>query len=343
MTASLPLFRAHELAFRTQYAEVKERVRAHGKLLPGSAGTLALRKGTGYGYWYRVFYPLPGKQFEDIVCRESDVSTLASMKEEIAFAGWVADQVGSLRKLGFQVADKLTARVLVELHSRGAFESGIVLVGTLAWMAWLNELGVSVVAARTLDIDLALRSLKLAAPLDLLESMRATTLPFQPVPGLHPATPATSMKIPGAQGLRVDLLAPGARLGEAIRVRDLAWTAQAVPFYGWLLENDEPGAVLAGTHCIPVRLPQSARFMWHKLYSSTQRRGFAEKSAKDRQQALVLGATLAEQEPETLERALREAPKELLTPIRPLLPGLISQVERHPTLLDILRGLRRRS
>ncbi len=341
MASSPLLFRQHELAFRTQYAEVKERVLAQGQLLPGSAGALVLRKGTGYGYWYRVFYPVPGKQSEDIVCRESDASTLAAMEQDIAFAGWVANQVSSLRKLGFQVADKLTARVLVELHNRGSFDSGMVLVGTLAWMAWLNELGVSVVAARTLDIDLALRSLKLAAPLDFLESMRATTLPFQPVPGLRPAEPSTSVKIPGAQGLRVELLAPDPQRGAPVRVRDLAWSAQAVPFYGWLLEDPEPGAVLAGTHCIPVRLPQAARFVWHKLYSSTQRRGFAEKAEKDRQQALVLGAAIADQEPESLERALAEAPKRLLTPIRPLLPRLMLQAEQHPMLLEILRGLRR--
>jgi hypothetical protein len=341
MVSALPLFRDHELAFRTQYAEVKERVRAQGPILPGTAGTLVLRKGTGYGYWYRVYYPVPGKQAEDIVCAESDVQSLAAMEHEIAFAAWVARQVGALRKLGFQVADKSTARVLVELHNRQAFESGIVLVGTLAWSAWMNELGVSVVAARTLDVDLAIRSVKLAAPLDLLESMRATSLPFHPVPGMHPADPATSVKLPGVHGLRVDLLAAGTRLGETIRVRDLGWAAQSIPFYDWLLEDPDPGAVLAGGHCVPVRLPQAARLVWHKLYSSTQRRGFAEKAEKDRRQALVLAAVLAEQDFDQLAQTLAEAPKRLLAPIRPLLPRLMTHTERHPALQAILSGLHR--
>ena len=65
MASSPLLFRQHELAFRTQYAEVKERVRAQGQLLPGSAGTLVLRTGTGYGYWYRVFYPVPRSAVEE--------------------------------------------------------------------------------------------------------------------------------------------------------------------------------------------------------------------------------------------------------------------------------------
>ena len=46
-----PSYREHELAFRTQYAELKERTLAAGALLPGTPGSLALRSGTGYGYW----------------------------------------------------------------------------------------------------------------------------------------------------------------------------------------------------------------------------------------------------------------------------------------------------
>ena len=71
MSAST-LFREHELAFRTQYAELKERVNAAGSLLPGTPGTLASRMGTGYAYWYRVFYSVPGKQSEDLVCKDGD-------------------------------------------------------------------------------------------------------------------------------------------------------------------------------------------------------------------------------------------------------------------------------
>lgn len=44
---------------------------------------------------------------------------MTAMQPEIDFAGWVASQVASLRKPGFQVADELTARVLVELDNRG--------------------------------------------------------------------------------------------------------------------------------------------------------------------------------------------------------------------------------
>lgn len=104
------LFRKHELAFRTQYAELKERTLAAGPLLPGTAGTLALRKGSGYPYWYRVFYPVPGKQTEELVCKDGAAEALQSMRDRMRFSEWVTSQVSALRKLGFQVADKPVAR-----------------------------------------------------------------------------------------------------------------------------------------------------------------------------------------------------------------------------------------
>lgn len=334
---SSPLYRLHELAFRTQYGELKERTLAAGELLPGTPGSLALRTGSGRAYWYRVFYSVPRKVSETLVAKEGDDAALVDMRERIAFAEWSANQVSALRKLGFQVADKATARVLVELHNRGAFAAGLVLVGTLGYMAWLNELGVMAVSTRTLDVDLARRqALKLATPLPFLDTLKATGLPFVAVPGLPSTAPSTSVKLPGVEGLRVDVLAPGVQLGAAIAVPELEWTAQAIPYYDYLLADAEPGYLLAGGHCIPVRLPQAARLVWHKLYAATQRRGAAEKAAKDELQALTLGAVLADEEPHALSQAFALAPATMTRPIRELKERLGAKAAAHPALVDIL-------
>jgi hypothetical protein len=110
-----------------------------------------------------------------------------------------------------------------------------------------------------------------------------------------------------------------------------------VPFYDYLLDETEPGAMLAGNQCIPIRLPQAARFVWHKFYSSTQRCGFPEKAAKDQQQALVLGAALAETDPVALRHACNEAPAAMLGPVKPFLDTLVRRAGDHPELGDILR------
>lgn len=334
---SKPLYRPHELAFRTQYGELKERTLAAGSLLPGTPGSLALRTGSGRGYWYRVFYSVPRKATETLVAKEGDEAALDEMRGRIAFAEWSADQVSALRKLGFQVADKMTARVLVELHNRGAFAAGLVLVGTLGYMAWLNELGVMAVSARTLDVDLARRQqLKLAAPLPFLDTLNATGLPFVAVPGLPSTEPSTSVKLPGVEGLRVDVLAPGMPLGATVAVPELAWTAQAIPHYDYLLADAEPAALLAGGHCIPIRLPQAGRLVWHKLYAATQRRGAPEKAAKDEHQALTLGAILADEDERILRTAFADAPAAMTRPIRSIKDRLLSKATAHPALMETL-------
>ncbi|MBI4290956.1 MAG: hypothetical protein HY661_05685 [Betaproteobacteria bacterium] len=337
--AKSALFREQELAFRTQYAELKERVIAAGRLLPGTPGALVRRKGTGYSYWYRVFYSVPGKQSEELVCKDGDAAALQSMRDRIAFSEWVAAQVSNLRKLGFQTADKPVARVLVELHNRGAFEAGLALVGTLGYMAWLNELGAVAVSARTLDIDLARhQQLKLAAPLSFLTTMQATGLPFAAIPGMPAKEASTSVKLPGVQGLRVDVLAPGIALGAVVRVPELDWAAQAIPHYDYLLKASEPGAMLAGGHCIPVRLPQAARLVWHKLYSSTARLGFPEKAAKDRHQALVLASVISETDPRALTLAFKATPGAMARKIRPLYSRLVKEPAAHAPLQEVLRA-----
>jgi hypothetical protein len=180
------------------------------------------------------------------------------------------------------------------------------------------------------------QQLRLGVPLPFLATMHATGLPFVAVPALPSTAPSTSVKLPGVQGLRVDVLAPGKVPGATVSIPELQWSAQAVPFYEYLLDAPEPGAMLAGGHCVPIRLPQAARFVWHKLYSSTQRRGFPEKAAKDQQQALVLGAVLADTDAFALKLAFKDAPALMIAPIKQLLPILLSRVSDHPALGDTL-------
>jgi hypothetical protein len=262
------------------------------------------------------------------------------MRERIAFAQWMAAQVGDLRKLGFQVADKGVARVLVELHNAGAFAAGLVVVGTLGFMAWLNELGARTVAATTQDIDLARRqALRLGAPLRWLETVQATRLPFTAVPGLPSTAPSTSLKLPGRDGLRIDLLAPGRSLGVTVAVPELGWHAQGVPHYDWLLEAPASAAVLAGGQCVPVRLPSMERLVWHKLYASASRPAGDAKAAKDLLQAAILAAIAIEQHDLDLGPSWREAPGALRSAARKRLPALRRTLAEHPQALDAFETL----
>ena len=165
--------------------------------------------------------------------------------------------------------------MLVELHNKGLLTGGLIVVGTLAFMAWLNELGAHAAASRTQDIDLTRRqALKLAAPQLFLDTVKATSLQFSPVPTLSPTAPATSVKLPGAAGLRVDLLADGPNVGQVIQIPELDWHAQTIPHFSYLLREPRSAAMLAGGHCISVELPSPERFVWHKMLLKHCTRGF---------------------------------------------------------------------
>jgi len=284
MRAVNPLYRLHDLAYRTQYAQIKERTYAVGTLLRGTPGTLYKRAGTGHEYWYRVYYPVPGKQGEEFVGSAADDAARRAMEDRIAHAEWVVEQVRNLRKLGYQVADKGVASVLVELHNRTLFDSGLVVVGTLAYMSWLNEYGAIAIAARPL-------------------------------------------KLPGKEGLRVNVLAPGPEIGGTIAIPELEWHAQTIPYYDYMLEDSQRAVVLAGGHCIPVSLPNAQRMVWHKLYSSTDAARSPDKKAKDILQAVTLAAILVEQEDLSLKKSFLAAPA-------PLQAAALSQRQRIQSFLQ---------
>jgi hypothetical protein len=321
----------------TMYAELAERARTEGPLLPGTPGSLALRERPGSGsYWYRRYYDAPGTpQVEAFLCKEDDLAVHEVMQHRIEAAEWSQEQFRNLRQLGMQVADKDAARVLVEMHNRGLLSVGLVMVGTLAFMAWLNELGVKAVASRTQDIDLARRQkLKLAAPLSILEAVEATTLGFFAIPGMSWAAPSTSGKRPGKDGLRVDVLTSGTEPGKVVPVPELGWHARAIPHFDYLLASPRNVAMLAGGHCVPVAAPAPERLAWHKLYSSTRRVHDAAKAEKDLRQAATLLAVLVERDNLGLAATAAAAPQEVLDAARQRLPSLRSLLAPHPQALD---------
>jgi len=263
------------------------------------------------------------------------------MLDRIEYASWTAKQVSALAKLRFQVADKGIASVLVELHNRRVLEAGLVVVGTLAYMTWLNEYGAMAAAARTQDLDLARRkTLKLAATIPFLSTIQATQLPFVSVPGMPSRTPSTPVKLPGAEGMRVDLLAPGPVLGEIVAVPELAWHAQAIPYYDYLLDAPKSSVMLAGGHCIPILLPDVSRMLWHKLYSSTHRAREPTRAEKDLVHAATLAAILVEQENSSLRQSFKDAPPKLRAAARARLPRLQALLAPHPQAQEEFSRLR---
>jgi hypothetical protein len=316
------LYRQNQPAFRQQYATLKEQSLTADTLLPGTPGTLQLRRGTGYAYWYRVYYPVPGKQAETLVGREGDSAAENAMRTQMGFAESTARQVGMLRKLGFQVADKISARALVELHNLGAFEAGLLLAGRLACIAWLNELGARV---RLPAGSAATAHLDLLAPANFFSLAVAAKLPL--VAGCESSTPSAchaAIALPGLSPIPAGLL-----VGDHADTSDsaLAWLATTISDHDYLSAAPVAGALLAGGHCIPVRLPQAARLVWHQLGTSQD---------SERRLALSLAAALLAQDPWAMLTAWEAAPSAITEPIRPQRDKLLASAAAHPDLQDLL-------
>ena len=78
------------------------------------------------------------------------------------------------------------------MEAKGLFSGGMVVVGTSAFMAMLNEFGAIAVSPRTQDVDLSRRqALKLPAPVSILETLEDTRLKFFAVPGMPNQAPST--------------------------------------------------------------------------------------------------------------------------------------------------------
>ena len=203
-----------------------------------------------------------------------------------------------LRQGGAMTTDTPSARVIAGLASAGVFRVGAVLVGTQAFVALGNLLGIRWASGlRTQDIDVAAtRVLEVAVPqseADLPKALDALNMGFLPVPGLDPKSPETSYTVRG-RALRVDLLTPaqGARSGRPIAIPRLRAAAQPLEFLDYVIEGAIAVPLLNGGATL-VNVPDPARFALHKLIVSGRRQPFEQlKAVKDRQQAGELLATL---------------------------------------------------
>jgi hypothetical protein len=209
-----------------------------------------------------------------------------------------------LRAGGALVTDTASSRVLKALADSGVFQMGAVLVGTHAFIALGNLLGVKWTGSslRTQDLDIGTdASMSIGIPhidADLPDVLERLEMGFLPVPPLNPKHPSTSFKVRG-KSLRVDLLTPQRsrkETGPKIISRFKA-AAQPLPYLDYLIEGFERGAVVNGGGIL-VNVPSPARFGVHKLIVAGERGAFLHtKTEKDLLQAAQVLAFLVEERP----------------------------------------------
>ena len=255
----------------------------------------------------------------------------------------VARMAAQLRAGGAGTTDAASARVLRGLADAGVFAAGGVLVGTHAFMAIGNLLGVKWTSGslRTQDVDVGSNrevDLDVAVPdlqIDIPAALENLQMGFLPVPALDPRHPCTSFKVRG-QALRVDLLCPKRGQSDApIFIPRFNAAAQPLAHLGFLLESPERAVILANTAAL-VNVPTPARFALHKLLVAQLRpASFAAKAEKDVLQAVQVLAVLVEDRPGDLALAWNA--------LESLGPTVGKAVQRGLAAVDArAHGLRRR-
>jgi len=239
-----------------------------------------------------------------------------------------------LQPAGIATFPHAVARVVRALSDAGVFRLGGVLVGSYAFAAIGNTIGVRWPAAawRTQDVDVA-GHLQLATPAleaDVPKALDSLQMGFVPVPQLDPRHPSTSFKVRGNQ-LRLDLITPGADKDTGpIFIPRFKAAAAPIKFLSLLMDEAQPAAAVDGGATL-VAVPSPARFALHKLLVSQSRSVVQQtKSAKDLHQAAVLLEVLAEDRPEDLRRTAKRFGALGPTVTRKLLRALAAIDKRWP-------------
>lgn len=280
--------------------------------LPGSFVSKMVK---GHKYWYYQYTEPAGVRRQVFVGPDGEaVGALMQRATEPAAAESLGPLVRSAGVLGCAEILPRHYRVLRRLAEYGFFKAGGVLVGTHAFVAYGNLLGVrwsGTDVARTQDIDFAPagKSISLAlAPhcqVQTHEAIQSLNMGFLPIAGLSGKTGGAYL-IPNEKEFRLDFLTTVGRSGDApFEHPDLHVTLQPLRFMEYSLENVQQTALLCGDGATLVNVPHPARYALHKLIIAGEREGaFQAKSVKDLMQAGLLLAALREIRPWEVDEAL---------------------------------------
>ena len=273
----MPEHRFNELPLsaQTAYADLAERTRAFevGNALAGLSGNFHTLKRKGNTYWY-FSYREPGAERSLVVYigpdNEQVRALVARFRSQRSPKALVPQALAAIN-LGCAAAAPKHFRVIKRLAEYGMFRAGAVLVGTHAFLALGNLLGMRWSdGATTLDVDIAHagRNVSVALPADLrvnvhgaLQSLEMGLLPIAELDGSIGA----QYRNPNDQELRVDFLTTRSRSGKPLKMPELNISLEPLKFMEFVLEGTTQGCLIGRTGSCIVNLPSPERYAVHKL------------------------------------------------------------------------------
>ena len=305
------------LGAQTAYAELLEQTQGlemqhHLGRLAGSFHKKKIKK---RWYWYFAYRDLDGGMRFVYVGPDSERVAMIIERFNAEKTVSLKGRAGAATALGCAAVVPRHYRIIKRLAEYGFFRAGGLLIGTHAFVALGNVLGVHWGEAdRTLHVDFARagRNVSIALPASIqvdvhqaLTSLEMGLLPISQFSG----DVGAQYRNPKDPELRLDFVTPKHRgTGEPVRVPNLNVALQPLKFMEFALEDVAQGLVLCAEGATVVNLPAPDRYAVHKLivYGERPVRERA-KAAKDLQQAACLASYFLEDRPTELGRAWHDA------------------------------------
>jgi hypothetical protein len=309
-------FHALSMTCQTAFSQVAEVALSadHLRSAADLPGAFVAKTVKGHPYWYYQYTEPAGVRRQLFVGPDNPaVRALMHKAREPGATKSLGPLVRSAVVLGCAQILPRHYKVLRRLAEYGFFKAGGVLVGTHAFVAYGNMMGIRWVsgdASRTQDIDFAHAgksiSLVLAAdhPVQTHEAIQSLDMGFLPITGLSGKTGGAYL-IPNEKEFRLDFLTTIGRSGSTpYEHPDLHVTLQPLRFMEFSLENVQQTVLLAGDSATLVNVPHPARYALHKLIVAGEREGaFLSKANKDLMQSGLLLSALKESRPWEVEGA----------------------------------------
>jgi len=313
----MPRFTDLSLSAQTAYAQLFDAANAVelSRSVANLAGSFAQKTVKGRVYWYFQHADLAGISRQLYVGPDTpEVRKLVELRAHAPGADALRALARSAIALGCQPLVARHFRVIRRLLDHGFFKAGGVLVGTHAFLAYGNLLGVSWGdASRTQDVDFAHagKSVSIALPanieVDVHRAIESLEMGFLPISSLAGKAGATYLN-PKEPDFRLDFLTPRHRGGDTpIEHPQLRVTLQPLRFIEYPLENVVQVAIFSAEGTGVVNVPHPARYALHKLLVYGERSGsYIQKANKDLAQAAALLAWFKIYRPWEVEEAWQD-------------------------------------
>ncbi len=312
-----PLYTNFPATIHTEFENLSQWAQTQEAIHIGSPGSIEQRQIGSNTYFYHRFYNANGKLSERYIGGPAGSSegnlTHGNAQTQIEQANMVVQNVKMFRKLDFAILDDRAGATLAALHNHGLFAAGLTLIGSHAYGAILNTLGVKAPRYLTEDID-TVRSNPLhiatTPALNLLEILKTSGLPFiKAKTGLKPAENSETYKLPGNVKLLFDLLTSGSNLGKPVLIPELDAYAQSIPHLNFLIKDRMTAIAPSKNYVVPIYVPTPARFAVHKLFSAASRVNQPTKSDKDIVQAATIICAVEDRYPGDITDMFKAFPK----------------------------------